>query len=74
MNCTVTKNILPFLIFIGSKYTRPNTKTLPKKLLKYIDILNIIISKINNNNKDLNYEINKLPVEFQSYFTMFKGV
>jgi UDP-N-acetylglucosamine acyltransferase len=67
MNCTITKNVLPFLISIGSKYTRPNTKFLPKELLNYDNILNNIIKK-SNKKEDIKHEVNKLPCCYSKIF------
>jgi UDP-N-acetylglucosamine acyltransferase len=68
MNCTVTKNVLPFLIFIGYKYTRPNTKILSGTVSEYIDVLNTIIYKVNKK-ENIDDDIMKLPHEIKRQFS-----
>lgn len=69
MNCNITKNVLPFLVTIGLKYTRPNIKILPKELLDNIDILNSIVMK-SNKKESIQGDIDKLPPLYRNYFKL----
>jgi UDP-N-acetylglucosamine acyltransferase len=63
MNCTITKNVLPFFVNINNKNFKLNKHKLPNGILEYSDLLNKILLSDNK----LDY-IKLLPDKYKLYY------